>query len=188
MVYTRIRLSSVSITHLEITMSRPYSAICVANTIIRMASEFGIEDLSPMKLQKLIYYSHAWHLAVCGNSLISEPVEAWTYGPVIKEIYHEFKHYGSNKIKRPATELDFTNGDFKFTTQYVPDEDAQSLDIIRQVLAEYGKFSAIQLANLTHRDKEPWKAIADKYSGELDRHVEIPNSMIQHYFQALLPE
>jgi uncharacterized phage-associated protein len=169
-------------------MSSPYSAITVANTVIKLAKEAGINDLSPMKLQKLVYYCHAWNLAVNGNSLIREPVEAWQYGPVINEIYHEFKHYGSDNIENYGTELDYSSdGELTEAAHLIPDEDMMSLNIISQVVSGYGSLSAIQLANLTHRDKEPWKAIERKYSGALARNAEIPNEMIKDYFQAMLP-
>jgi len=44
-----------------------------------------------MKLQKLVYYAHGWHLALNNEPLIDEQVECWQYGPVISSLFHEFK-------------------------------------------------------------------------------------------------
>ena len=61
-------------------MSEPYSAKAVANYFLARAKESG-ETLSPMKLQKLIYFAHGWHLAVFDAPLLDEEVQAWDYGP-----------------------------------------------------------------------------------------------------------
>ena len=67
-------------------MSAPYSAKAVANTLLSRSKELGINDITPMKLQKLIYYAHGWLLAFLGTALIKEGVQAWKYGPVIHTV------------------------------------------------------------------------------------------------------
>ena len=56
----------------------PYDAKSIANFFIDRAKESG-ETLTQMKLHKLIYYAHGWHLALTGEPLIDEPVQAWNY-------------------------------------------------------------------------------------------------------------
>ena len=52
-----------------------------------------------MKLIKLVYIAHGWHLALeNGKSLISEAVMAWKYGHVINSLYQKLKRYGSQDI------------------------------------------------------------------------------------------
>ena len=46
-----------------------------------------------MKMQKLVYLAHGWHLAIHDRPLISENFEAWPYGPVEEDLYHIFKPY-----------------------------------------------------------------------------------------------
>ena len=43
--------------------------------------------MTAMKMQKLAYYSQAWHLAREGSPLFVEPVEAWVNGPVVRDLY-----------------------------------------------------------------------------------------------------
>ena len=49
---------------------------------------------STMKLQKIVYYSQAYHLVRYGQPLFSERIEAWRNGPVVRDLYdlhaHEF--------------------------------------------------------------------------------------------------
>lgn len=56
-------------------------------------------SLSNLKLQKLMYYCQGGHYRWDNRQLIDDNLfEAWEYGPVIREIYHEFKIYGQNDI------------------------------------------------------------------------------------------
>ena len=47
-----------------------------------------IGKMSTWKLQKLCYYSQAWHLAWTGKPIFGEEFEAWANGPVCVELFH----------------------------------------------------------------------------------------------------
>ena len=47
--------------------------------------------MTAMKLQKLCYYSHAWHLVWDEQALFPSRVEAWANGPVIVDLYREHR-------------------------------------------------------------------------------------------------
>ncbi len=53
--------------------------------------------MSAMKLQKLIYYSQAWHLVWEDKALFDEEIEAWANGPVVP-ILHSM-HRGHFKLE-----------------------------------------------------------------------------------------
>jgi len=44
--------------------------------------------MTAMKLQKLVYYSQAWHLVWDEEPLFSDPIEAWANGPIVRSLYH----------------------------------------------------------------------------------------------------
>ena len=82
-----------------------YSAIAVANAFIEMGLRGELSQLTPMKLQKLLFYTQSWHLFYNdGQPLFNDDFERWPYGPVIPSIYHELKTYRyktiTNKISR----------------------------------------------------------------------------------------
>ena len=81
-----------------------YSAKAIANYFLDKADEESI-SLTPMKIIKLVYIAHGWYLALTDKPLIKDYVEAWTYGPVIPDLYHEFKKYGNRPIQEYATEI-----------------------------------------------------------------------------------
>src|SRR5437762_397203 len=91
------------------TMSNLYSARALANTFLELAKEEG-KSLSPLQLQKLVYYAHGWNLGIRNAPLIDAPIEAWRFGPVVQSLYHEFKEYGNNPITSPAQDLRIKNG------------------------------------------------------------------------------
>ena len=136
-----------------------HSAKAIANYFLDKAHSGNI-DVSPMKLLKLVYIAHAWHLAYTDKPLITDRIEAWEYGPVIPELYHEFKHYGHNPIKtyayeqvRPyVTEKAQTGSDDSFESNaFVSIE--QFLDAVWNT---YKNYDAIYLSGLTHLPGTPW--------------------------------
>lgn len=127
------------------------SCLDVANYFLCLANEDVGDSISNLKLQKLVYYSQGFSLALRDKPLFNEQIEAWAHGPAIPELYHKYKNYGANAIDKPEN-VDFTKyGD-----------DVKSL--LNQVYEEYGQFSAWKLREMSH-EEEPWKrgnARADK--------------------------
>lgn len=163
----------------------PYPAAVVANEFLKLSDAQG-KTLTPMKVQKLVYFAHGWCLALTERPLIRERVEAWQYGPVIPSIYHEFKEAGNGPITSPATDLVNQGGKLMFKApsldDYPDDEERRNArEIIGRVFALYGKYSAIQLSNATHASNTPWQ----KAYREGERKITISNDAIKTYFQGL---
>jgi uncharacterized phage-associated protein len=163
----------------------PFPALAVANEFLEISKAEGV-SLSPMKLQKLVYFAHGWCLVLTGKPLIRERIEAWQYGPVIPSIYQELKGVGNGAIPEPATDLVEHDGKIYFkvvTLDDFPDseEKRNAREIIARVFARYGRYSAIQLSNATHLDGTPWRQVYQ----EGQRSVPIPNETIKEYFQGL---
>ena len=65
-----------------------YNVFDVANWFISKG------DISPKKLQKLVYYAYAWYLTFMNDSdnelnnrLFEDRAEAWIHGPVFPKLY-----------------------------------------------------------------------------------------------------
>ncbi|MBR6647500.1 MAG: DUF4065 domain-containing protein, partial [Clostridia bacterium] len=67
--------------------------VIVANNFIARALNENV-PLTPMKLQKLIYFLYKEYLKTTGERLFTESFEVWQYGPVIASVYDEFKGFG----------------------------------------------------------------------------------------------
>lgn len=157
-----------------------YDAKAVANYFLELAAKDGVK-ISPMKIQKLIFYAHGWHLGLLGKPLISDEIEAWQYGPVVPSIYREFRDFGSGPIMRAATDVDF---EFDIVAPEIPPEDETARSIIDRVWKGYGRLSAVDLSNLTHRVDSPWSKAIKANPGL--RNVTISDASIAEHFQALV--
>ena len=73
----------------EIVTEIPASSIAVANWFIELSHKrnLGGKELTHTKLQKMVYFAHALHLARFDGALVNEQVEAWQFGPVFSELF-----------------------------------------------------------------------------------------------------
>lgn len=156
--------------------SPPYDALAVSNYFLKKH-----KNISPMKLQKLLYFAHGWHLAIVGEPLLEQRVEAWDYGPVIPSVYREFSRYGSNSIEQPEGNYKIKDGKIIKCIPMINENDDSSISILDSIWDTYGNFSAIQLSNLTHQKGTPWEQIKSQ-TGLSDRNTVIPDDMIKDYF------
>lgn len=112
------------------------------------------DNVSPKKLQKLLYYIEAWHLVHLDESLIDEDFEAWVHGPVIPSLYGELKQYGFNDIRVINDELDAA--DIRIDENIRKNKLSENQqDLIFSVLNKYGMLNSFQLEMLTHSES-PW--------------------------------
>ena len=124
---------------------KTYKVDDIANKILAKATSNDCEDLiTNLKLQKLLYYMQGFHLAFFNAPLFNEEIEAWTYGPVVPESYYKYKKYGKVGIRY--------GGDIICLK-----EEKEEI-LFDEVYNVYGKFSAIGLMNLTHKET-PWKSV-----------------------------
>jgi uncharacterized phage-associated protein len=155
----------------------------VANFFIDKAFGSACADLSQLKLQKLVYYAHGWHLGLSGLPLFVEPVQAWRYGPVIQSLRREFREFGSGPITRKARDIKVVNGSLE-EREYALTDATQISPFLSRVWDQYGGYSAIQLTNMTHEPGTPWHQIATHYQFKIPPGITIPNELIREYFRA----
>lgn len=171
-----------------------YSAYAIANYFLDLAAEKGAK-LSPMKLQKLVYFAHGWHLALFDKPLINEQVEAWRYGPVIKSLYHSLKGFGNQPVDAPIVR----RGNHRAAGRLVSgvwtpgiDEEAHTLQeaaatkkFLRQVWDIYGDYTPVQLSNLTHVSGTPWDRVYKFWNQNPPKGTDIPQDWMREYFAGL---
>ena len=160
-----------------------HSAKSVANFFLEKAKADGIE-LTQMKLHKLIYFAHGWHLALVGEPLISEPVKAWRHGPVIDSVYQEFKHFGSKAITEKAFHIEFSDSGQIEVIEFKENFSTNTRSILEQVYQIYKNFSATELREMTHAVGSPWHQYWKDGNSEFGN-VTIPNDAIKTYFETL---
>jgi len=149
-----------------------HSSLIVAKyLLINKKDEKSIPAFSPMKIIKLVYIAHGWTLGINGVPLIKEPVEAWRYGPVIRELYTSVKQFRNNPIElNSLPDID--------QVEFNDDEK----DVMDEVLSEYGGITAMQLSAITHADGTPWD-ITQK-----NGRIVITNDLIREHYRKLYIE
>ncbi|WP_230118796.1 type II toxin-antitoxin system antitoxin SocA domain-containing protein [Arthrobacter sp. Bi83] len=128
-------------------------------------------SMSAMKLQKLVYYSQAWHLVWEERPLFSERIEAWANGPVSPDLYA--------KHRRQFMVSDWSqwgNSD---------NLDAGEKASIDNVLGFYGERPAHELSELTHRE-DPWRNARGDLPAGANCRTEISHVDIHEYYDGLV--
>lgn len=74
------------------------SVQAVCNSILKRAFEQGVA-VSPMKLQKILYFVYRDVYQNTKTKLFDEPFQTWKYGPVVRSVYDEFQAFGCNPIR-----------------------------------------------------------------------------------------
>ncbi len=133
-----------------------YSAMTVANAFIKRAKEGRLRNLTPMKLQKLLYFLQSWHLVRNDEPLINDTFHRWTYGPVIPSLYYEFKEYGAQPIATYGGHLAMRDGAYTRVRTIVGDSDEDTWNLIDEIIRVYGDYSGAQLSAMTHTADSAW--------------------------------
>lgn len=110
--------------------------------LINKFSQLSPDGISPLKLQKLLYYVYVWSI-VAKNKFLDIKFEKWNFGPVNSEVYYHFKSIGKNSIpKDKSVKFKLSNHEKKF---------------VDFVISNYIKYDAITLSAMTHKDL-PWQS------------------------------
>lgn len=96
--------------------------------------------ITAMKLQKLVFYCQAWHLANTGSPLFSERVEAWAQGPVVPHLHSQH---------RKMFEI---SGWPSGRVQNLSENDLRT---VGWTVEKYGSLSAEALSRMSHQEI-PW--------------------------------
>ena len=154
----------------------PYSSLAIANEFIRRTKQCS-GTITHMQVQKLVYLSHGFNLALNDSPLVDDPVEAWEFGPVIRKLYDALKRYGSGQITRVI----YWGEDTPLTVQphaeaLVSLSNAEAA-VVQNTWDIYGQVPAFKLSSLTHQDDTPWRATYVE-----GRNAIISNDIIKKYF------
>lgn len=141
-------------------------AIDVANFFINLFDCDEENDLTNMKINKLLYYAQGHSYERMNRALFNDNIEAWQNGPVVNGVYQNLKKYGNSTVSVPIGEYD--------PHIFSEDETELLLDVAR----EYGKYSASKLRNMTHERGTPW---SNNYNGSY--HKVIPQEEIAEHFE-----
>jgi uncharacterized phage-associated protein len=105
--------------------------------LAQMDAEAG-DTISNLELQKLVYYAQGFHLALFDKPLFDEPIYKWLHGPVVPELYQAYQKYEGALPSPHGLDL----------AKYP----AEVRELLDEVYAEYGQYSAWKLRDLTQAE------------------------------------
>ncbi|HJJ98772.1 MAG TPA: DUF4065 domain-containing protein [Methanocorpusculum sp.] len=142
------------------------TATNVADFFVDLANHMVDENMTNLRVNKMLYYAQAYSLVRFGKPLFSEDIQAWEYGPVVPSVYHTFQKFGRDPIRDVSDNCSLD--------VFTADEIALLLDVAR----EYGKYSSSKLIDMTHEIGGPWEQVY--HPGELN--TVIPKESIKEWF------
>lgn len=137
-------------------------------------SDFSLTNL---KLQKLLYYCQAWHLAFYERPQFDEKFQAWIHGPVSRRVFDRFSTNKSlySTIKKTDIRPTFSMDSIE----------AHDRTHILTVLESYADFSDTDLEEMTHQEK-PWIEARKGYSSNERCEKVISEETMKTYYASRL--
>ncbi|OAV73605.1 putative phage-associated protein [Bacteroidales bacterium Barb6] len=152
-----------------------YTASQIADWIISCYVPDAGDAITPLKLQKLLYYCQAWHYTVYDEPLFDDKIEAWARTPVVPS---EFERFGY---------LELCDNILSNRPEPAPKivlED-KTEELLYEVMNKYGQHTAYYLEQLIHSEK-PWEETrgdTDDYTNIIPK--EIPLSLMKSYYSSV---
>lgn len=154
-----------------------YDGRAIANFVLDQADSLAVA-VSPLALQKIVYFCHVWSLIELGRPLVKQSFEAWEHGPVLQYLYREFKSFGSHPVTGRARQFNSKSGKLD-VVGYQFDEATRELLV--RVVGFYSRLSAGALVDLTHATGGPWHAVWF-HAGKVNPGMRIDNAEIVRFY------
>lgn len=106
-----------------------------------------LEEVTPLMLQKLLYFIQGIYLALYGRPMFVEDCRAWIHGPVYPEVYYLFRDFKYNPIDDARFAL------LKGMENALKGDEKRVVDL---VVNTFGIYGGKVLEKITHNE-EPWK-------------------------------
>lgn len=140
------------------------------NTVIRYLLN-QCEDITPLALQKALYYIQGFYYAFYQTFLFPEDCQAWVHGPVYRDIYFQYRDYRFDPIKK-AEAFD--------TDVFSAGEKAVYDSVIHNLCCYSGKV----LESFTHNES-PWLTARGDLPVHIPSERNIDKQLIGEYFSAI---
>jgi uncharacterized phage-associated protein len=149
-------------------------AKALANLLLDWGEAEGV-PVSPMKLQKLLFFIHADFLVKRCHALIKQEFEAWDHGPVIPSVYAEFKRFKNEPISSRAKSFDPIQA---VSTTASCKLGGSDLRLVRELYEFYKNLSAFELSRRSHDFDGVWRQARSLFANGLNMDRRVSNEMV----------
>jgi uncharacterized phage-associated protein len=158
-------------------MAKKISYTDIADYFIALSNETG-NLITNLKLQKLVYYTQAWHIAMHETPIFEEEFEAWIHGPVLPTLFYQYKGTYYRPIERDdlnGDSLDFLRKKFGKTLS----------NLLENVVEEYFGMEPYALEQTTHAEK-PWLDARKGLPQDAPSNAVISKNSMKNYYQRFI--
>lgn len=134
-----------------------------------------LEEVTPLMLQKLLYFIQGIYSALYGRPIFTEDCRAWLHGPVYPEVYELFRDFKYNPIDDARFAL------LEGTADALTNEEKKVIDL---VINTFGMYSGKVLERITHNE-DPWKEARKGYGDSIPSSELLPKERIMKYYIAV---
>ena len=134
-----------------------------------------LEEVTPLMLQKLLYFIQGIYLALYGRPIFTEDCRAWIHGPVYPEVYDLFRDFKYNPIDDARFAL------LEGTADALTDDEKKVIDC---VVNTFGMYGGKVLERITHNE-DPWKETRKGYGDSIPSSELLPKERIMKYYIAV---
>jgi uncharacterized phage-associated protein len=146
----------------------------IAAYFLAFANETG-NLLTNLKLQKLVYYVQAWHLALYDKPVFEDDFEAWIHGPVLPDLFKLYQPYGYRPIL-------ISNLNEEVLSSLKQKFGIQLAELIDEVIEEYFGADAFALSQQTHAEL-PWQEARKDLQRDAPSHNIITKESMKSYYK-----
>ena len=153
------------------------SLFSVSTKMLRViAYVFGkLEEVTPLMLQKLLYFIQGVYSALYGSPIFTEDCRAWIHGPVYPEVYDLFRDFKYNPIDDARFAL------LEGTADALTDDEKRVIDL---VVNTFGIYGGKVLERITHNE-DPWKEARKGYGDSIPSSELLQKERIMEYYIAV---
>lgn len=146
----------------------------VSNKMLRVISYVfeKLEEVTPLMLQKLLYFIQGVSYARNSKPMFSENCQAWVHGPVYPEVYDMFRDFKYNPIEDARFAI------FEGTEDELTEDERKVIDLVVNTFGEYG---GKVLEKITHSET-PWKNARRGYGDNIPSNEPLPMESIKLYY------
>lgn len=131
--------------------------------------------MSHLKLQKLLYYCDAYHLAYFDEELMEDHFEAWVHGPVSRKVFAALR---DKSLLYSDMAYDGDGSEDAVFEKLTSDQ----RNLITEVLEMLKTWTGLELERATH-EEIPWIRARAGYDEAAPCHVEISKEDMRVYYK-----
>lgn len=134
-------------------------------------------DITPLALQKMLYYSQAFFQVLFNKPLFTDSCQAWMYGPVYPEVYFKYRDFGYDPIRLPEINLGYNSLNLSEC----------EIKLLDAIVVAFGRYSGYTLRWMTHNE-QPWLETRGSLRPTDRSEAVISSTLINNYFTKVVDQ